>query len=146
MAKPVKADDFRDDQTGDTGEPPEKKGRRAKLASQGGIDPDAVKNFSDRLTQLHDDLEETAGAIKADIKEVYEEAREAGIKPKLLRMAFKAARDTKKRNAKIDKMDADEKIELELIERALGDFADTPLGQAATGKAGAEIGATAGTA
>lgn len=156
MAKKVTADDFRDDQTGESGEPAAgKNGSKAKPGRVGGVDPDKVKAFANRLESLHDELEETSGVLRKDIKDVYDEAREAGIQPKLLRMVFKSQRDAAKLAAKVEKLDGDEKAELEAIKLALGDFGDTPLGEAAQASASqasaarpkaAEIGAPAGTA
>lgn len=156
MAKKVTADDFRDDQTGESGAPAAgKNGRKAKPGRVGGVDADKVKAFASRLESLHDELEETSGVLRKDIKDLYDEARESGIQPKLLRMVFKSQRDAKKLAAKIEKLDGDEKAELEAIKLALGDFGDTPLGEAAQASASqasaarpkpAEIGAHAGTA
>ena len=69
-------------------------------------------------------LEEERKALQADIKDIYTEAKSAGFDTKVLRMVI-ASR----------KKDQDEwEAQLALLEtymRALGQLADTPLGQAA---------------
>jgi uncharacterized protein (UPF0335 family) len=69
-------------------------------------------------------LEEERKALQADIKDIYTEAKSAGFDTKVLRMLI-ASR----------KKDQDEWEEqqalLETYMRALGQLADTPLGQAA---------------
>ena len=81
------------------------------------------KPFFDRLVALYKDME----ALREDIKVVCVEAREADIRIMPLKLAVKRHLETEKeRNARLEKEE-----EAERILRALGEFADTPLGQAA---------------
>lgn len=69
-------------------------------------------------------LEEERKALQADIKDIYTEAKSAGFDTKVLRMVI-ATR--KKDQAEWEEQQA----LLETYMRALGQLADTPLGQAA---------------
>jgi uncharacterized protein (UPF0335 family) len=69
-------------------------------------------------------LEEERKALQADIKDIYTEAKSAGFDTKVLRMVI-ASR--KKDQAEWEEQQA----LLETYMRALGQLADTPLGQAA---------------
>lgn len=140
------ADDFRDDVTGDTGGPsggdgdaaeaeakPKRRGRRkVAFAKTNGYDPEKLKSYVDRLDRLNDELEEQSGALRKDMKEVYEEAADqAGIPTKLLKLVYRQHRFELKRQKKIAELESDERQNLEQLEAALGSFKDTPLGEAA---------------
>lgn len=71
-------------------------------------------------------LEEERKLLQADIKDIYTEAKSAGFDVKVLRMLI-ASR--KKDQAEWEEQQA----MLETYMRALGQLADTPLGQAAMG-------------
>ncbi len=81
------------------------------------------KPFFDRLVALNKHLE----AIREDIKEVCIEAREAEIRIQPLKLAVKRYLETEiERTAREEK-----EAEAERILRALGEFVNTPLGEAA---------------
>lgn len=73
---------------------------------------------------------ERCNATRDDIKEIYVEAKEAGIPPKELKQAIKARDLNRKIEALRDK--SKDKDTYDQIRFALGDLADTPLGEAAT--------------
>ena len=69
-------------------------------------------------------LEEERKALQSDIKDIYTEAKSAGFDTKVLRMVIA--------NRKKDQAEWEEQQALlETYMRALGQLADTPLGQAA---------------
>ena len=69
-------------------------------------------------------LEEERKLLQADIKDIYTEAKSAGFDTKVLRMVIA--------NRKKDQAEWEEQQALlETYMRALGQLADTPLGQAA---------------
>ena len=134
---------FQDDQTGDRGgdgdggEAPKKRGRKKTFARTNGFDPAVIGGYCERLHNLHNELEETSGTLRKDIGEIYEEAAKIGVSKKILKLVFGKERADIKREKKIDALESDEKVSLEQMEAALGAFRDTPLGEAAMGRAGA---------
>ena len=69
-------------------------------------------------------LEDERKLLQADIKDIYTEAKSAGFDTKVLRMVIA---NRKKDQAELEEQQA----LLETYMRALGQLADTPLGQAA---------------
>jgi uncharacterized protein (UPF0335 family) len=69
-------------------------------------------------------LEEERKALQADIKDIYTEAKSAGFDTKVLRMLIASRKKDQ------DEWEAQQAL-LETYMRALGQLADTPLGQAA---------------
>ena len=90
----------------------------------GGVAAERLRSFVERIERL----EEEKRALGADIREVYAEAKSTGFDTKVMRQLI-ALR-------KMDEADRREREELLTLYRAaLGDLADTPLGQAAMEKA-----------
>lgn len=108
------------------------------LASTNG-----VKEYVARIERLHGDLRSQQGeymrecrTIRADMKTIYDEAKAAGIPKKELKAVVKA-RDLERRAAGIrEDLEGDEQDTFDRIRLALGDLADTPLGQAALDQVG----------
>jgi uncharacterized protein (UPF0335 family) len=75
-------------------------------------------------------------AIRESIGDVYEAAKDAGLDRKALKHEIKARERDRKSVEEFENLEADQRDQVELIRDALGDFAGTPLGQAAM--AGAE--------
>lgn len=83
-----------------------------------------LKDYVDRVVRLHEERDQ----LNADIKEVYEEAKEAGYVPARLREVVREYRlDEETRN--------DRYTVLAAYRRALGMLADLPLGEAAMERA-----------
>lgn len=82
-----------------------------------------VRAFVDRIVRLEEEKKELA----ASIKEVYEETRSAGYEPKAIKIAVKREMETPEKRAAREAVEA----EAELILAALGEFASSPLGEAA---------------
>jgi uncharacterized protein (UPF0335 family) len=81
------------------------------------------KEYFDRAKALEDERAVLAG----DLAEVYGEAKDEGHDVKILRLAVKRAREgDKKRRARLSAEAAAEDLLM-----ALGEFAHTPLGEAA---------------
>lgn len=96
-----------------------------------GFDPEQSKNFRDRIINLHTELESESGRIRSEIKDVYGEAKEAGIPKALMKAAIKRIRG-RTRDEKEDKdLESDYPGLLDKLMQALGEFAETPLGRAA---------------
>ena len=94
----------------------------AKSDGGGGgmVNAGALKSYVERVTKLLEERDE----LTADIKQVYDEAKEAGFVTKILRQIVREARlDSQERN--------DHYAILDAYRVALGLLADTPLGEAA---------------
>jgi uncharacterized protein (UPF0335 family) len=105
-----------------------------------GYDPDEVKSFVSRVENLYGDLDKEKSAymldckqIRGAMKEVYDEAKEAGIPKKELKAVIKARALERKAEAARDDLEAESQDTFDMIRHALGDLADLPLGQAALG-------------
>lgn len=105
-----------------------------------GFDPDKLQNYLERIESLHADIAtEMATALNAcrqihgDIKQVYQEAKdEAGVPKKALKKVVKARALERKAAECREELEGDDQDSYDLIRHALGELADTPLGQAAT--------------
>lgn len=91
-----------------------------------GINHDVAAERLISIVERIEKLEEERKLLQADIKDIYTEAKSAGFDVKVLRMLI-ASR--KKDQAEWEAQQA----MLETYMRALGQLADTPLGQAAMG-------------
>jgi uncharacterized protein (UPF0335 family) len=99
-----------------------------------GFDPKDVQKFVGSIMgclahigELHASIAGDVASLRADIKDSYEKAKDAGIPIK----ALKAAVKVKRIEAAMEQDVADD---YDQIRHALGDLADTPLGRAATGE------------
>lgn len=92
--------------------------------SDKSISAQRLQSFVSRIERL----EEEKKALGADIREVYSEAKSVGFDVKIIRQVVK-----------LRKMDASDRQEqqalLEMYLDALGDLAETPLGQSAISRA-----------
>lgn len=78
-----------------------------------------IASFVSRIKSLSDEKK----GLQADIAEVFKEAKEAGLSPKIIRLVLKRSEMTEQ--------DIREEARLiEEYEAAVGDLATTPLGQA----------------
>lgn len=92
----------------------------------GGIAGEQLRQY----VELIERLEEEKAAIAGDIKEVFAEAKAAGFDTKVMRAAIK--------HRKADPATRDEQAALLAVYlQALGDYASTPLGQAAVDRVAA---------
>jgi uncharacterized protein (UPF0335 family) len=111
-------------------------------AKTNGYDAEKTQNYVARLEALHADIASRMAearndckAIHADIKEVYQEAKdEIGIPKKALRSVIRVRLWEYKTDRIREELDPDTQNDHDLIRHALGDLADTPLGQVALGK------------
>jgi uncharacterized protein (UPF0335 family) len=92
--------------------------------SGGMIDGDALKRYVSRAIRLLDEqdeaFEEHIKPLKEDLNEVYKEAKSAGFVRAHLRKIVQEQR-----------MNPEERNAIEALRHALGEFAETPLGEAA---------------
>jgi uncharacterized protein (UPF0335 family) len=111
-------------------------------AGHNQITAQSAKQYVDRIERLYDDLASEKGeymrkakTIREDIALVLDDAKTAGIPKKELKAVIKT-RDLERRAQAIrDDLEADSQETFDQIRVALGDLADTPLGEAALDRA-----------
>jgi uncharacterized protein (UPF0335 family) len=81
----------------------------------------------DEIGALHAGIAGDVASLRVDIKDTYDKAKDVGIPIKALKAAIKVKRLE-------EAMDQDVSEDYDQIRHALGDLADTPLGQAAMGE------------
>ncbi|MEE8222706.1 MAG: DUF2312 domain-containing protein [Alphaproteobacteria bacterium] len=86
----------------------------------GGTSKDILKSYIDRVERLDGEK----AALAADIREVYAEAKKAGLNTRAMRQIVR------ERRAEPD-IQAEHLAAMEQMRRDLGMYAETPLGQAA---------------
>lgn len=124
--------------------------RRAKAADGGeatgtealrgnGFDSEIVSNLVDRILSLHADLGAAridymneCKPIHHDINAVLDEGRDKGVPRKAIKAAVKKRILERKIENIRDDLEGDDLDNYDLVLKALGDLADTPLGRAAT--------------
>lgn len=113
--------------------------RAAKAGNSGHGDPEKLKGFvteiedaNARLLTLRSEYMNKCKGPRSDIKAIYGAAKDAGVPRASLRAVVKA-RDLERRaeRQRDDLGDLDLQAKYDAIRHALGDLADTPLGQAA---------------
>jgi hypothetical protein len=104
------------------------------------VEPDKIQsfvyeyeNFDAKLLELRMDYMAKCKTIRADQKLIVDDAKDAGIPKQSFKAVLRArALEAKAKKARDDLGDIDLQDKYDLIRHALGDLADTPLGQAAT--------------
>lgn len=89
----------------------------------GGIAAERLRSIVDRIERL----EEERKALGADIRDIYAEAKSAGFDVKALRCVVKNRRQEEAAREEFETLVA-------IYERALGQLASTPLGDAAVAR------------
>jgi hypothetical protein len=107
-----------------------------------GVDGAALERFLTAIDKLDDELMSLKGEYMANcrgprqrIKDILAQARESDINMVAFRELLHAHRDDRKRQARIEALEADDRDAYEILEEALGEFGDTELGQAALSRA-----------
>ena len=121
---------------------PRRKKTTEAQAPAAGHNRTAPVIYVERAERLHDQiLKERAEcmvackALRADINEVLQEAEGAGIARRSLKAVLKARALEAKADAVREDLEPEFRDSYDNIRVALGDFADTPLGQAALASA-----------
>jgi uncharacterized protein (UPF0335 family) len=97
----------------------------SEMGHNSGVSGQRLALFIRRIERL----EEEKKNISTDIKEVYSEAASSGFDPKIMRQVVK-----KRKLAKAARQEQEELLRIYMD--ALGDLADTPLGQSAVERFG----------
>jgi uncharacterized protein (UPF0335 family) len=95
-----------------------------------------VENVLDQLNTLKRKYMAECKGLRADIKQIYDDAKDADVPVRALKGLVKYRQLEKKQAAIADTIAEDEVDEYQMLKEALGDFGDTELGQAALDLAG----------
>jgi uncharacterized protein (UPF0335 family) len=100
------------------------------------------KSFVERIENLHRQKEELHSAymleckdLSLDEQQVYKDAKGEGIPKKALKSVIRDRSLRRKLEAIREGLDAADQDSFDMIKHALGDLAETPLGEAALGRA-----------
>jgi Arc/MetJ-type ribon-helix-helix transcriptional regulator len=111
-------------------------------AATNGFDREKLQDIVGRIEQCFADLLSERGAymnrcrgIREGITAAYDDAKAQGIPKKELRALVKTRELERKIAAQFAELEADEQQNYQMIQEALGDFADSPLGAAAVERA-----------
>ena len=96
---------------------------------------DEIKLNDDKLLELKIDYMQRCKEPRAQIREIMAVAKEAGVNMKALRTKIAGVRADNAHERRIAKLEADDLADFEEIERVLGDYGSTPLGEAALKRA-----------
>lgn len=107
-------------------------------AVSNGFNPEKTKDFVDRIESVIDDIASATDehmahckSLRGDIASIYDEAKDAGIPKKELKAVVKTRALAKKLESIRDALEGESQDTYDMIRHAIGDLADTPLGQAA---------------
>jgi uncharacterized protein (UPF0335 family) len=107
-----------------------------------GFDGEALKGYLDEiavadneLLSLKSDYMLKCKGPRAQIREIMAAAKEAGVNMKALREVVADDRVRRRREQRIEALEADDAADYEAMCEALGDYGTTPLGQAALKRA-----------
>lgn len=108
----------------------------------GAVDPKKVKSYVDRIEAIKEAIASEKGEFMAsckqhneDIADILEEAKSNGLPKKALRSVVKTRELEAKLEAIRDELDEDLQDTYDNIRHAIGDLAETPLGEAALRRA-----------
>lgn len=101
-----------------------------------------IQSFLDQIGKLDDELLSLRGEYMAAckgprgrIKDVLAQVREADINGPAFRELLTQHRDERRRQARVEALEADDRDAYDTLLDALGEFGDTPLGKAALDRA-----------
>lgn len=110
----------------------------------GSFEPKKAKSFIERIEAINQEIASEQGefmsrckALKEDIALILEEAKSAGIAKKPLRAVLKTRELELKLEAQRDDLEDEQQDTYDAIRHAIGDLAETPLGEAALSRAAA---------
>lgn len=118
----------------------------APRAGHNGFDPAKAEAFIKRVERIEADIGKeksdymnTCKALREDIKNVLNEAKDAGLPKAAMKAVLKARTLERKLEEAREDLDPDMQDTYDNIRLALGDLAELPLGQAAMSKSMDEL-------
>jgi uncharacterized protein (UPF0335 family) len=110
-----------------------------------GFDTEKTKSFVNRVEEIEREIDSERGsfmakckALRDDINDVLEEAKEAGLPRKALRKVLQSRKLERKVEAIREDLESEDQDSFDLIRLALGDLGDLPLGQTVLDKKAAK--------
>ena len=110
----------------------------AKPGASNGYDFNKIDAFLDRMENIEDECASIMGSamqqcksLRDDQKDIKEEAKQAGIRPKVFSKLWQARKALKKSEADINDLDGDDREQIEeILRHANSDksFGNTPMG------------------
>jgi hypothetical protein len=107
-----------------------------------GYDANALNGFLAQIAEVDDELMSLKGeymaackAPRQKIKSILAEVREGGVNLTAFREILTRHRDARRAERRIADLEADDLDAYSMMEQALGEFGNTPLGQAALDRA-----------
>lgn len=108
------------------------------VSGSNSFKPAELKEFIRRIESVDQEIASETGTfmaavkgLKADIKEIYVEAKDRGIPLKALKAEIKLRKLDRDKAKVVAGLEEDDRESLEDIQEKLGDLASTPLGSAA---------------
>jgi uncharacterized protein (UPF0335 family) len=92
---------------------------------------DEISRCDDRLDGLKSEYMNDCKPIRGEIKEIMLSAKEAGLNMEAFRAILRKHRADRRHDKHLQALDLADLSDYKSMEEALGDFIDTPLGQAA---------------
>ena len=103
-----------------------------------GVNPETIQSYVARIENLHGEIGKTKSemmnackVLHTDIKQVYIEAKKEGLNKKSLKALIKERGLLRQAAECSENLEPDEADMFTMMKDALGNFGDTPLGQAA---------------
>jgi uncharacterized protein (UPF0335 family) len=116
--------------------------KKAAAAGGNGFDPNKVREYVNQIEGHLSDLLSEQGAymarcrgIRESITGVYDDAKASGIPRQELKVLIKTRELERKAIQLREDMEADQQGTFDMLRDALGDYANTPLGEAALSRA-----------
>jgi hypothetical protein len=96
---------------------------------------DEIDKQDDKLLQYASEHMERCKGPRGKIKEVMQQAKDDGLNMAAFRLSVRKHRGARKINDKLMQLEADDAADFEEMQKALGEFGETELGQAALKRA-----------
>jgi len=114
----------------------------AEHSASNGYDRDELNGYLAEVAEQDDELDSLRGQYMASckgprgkIKEILARAKESGLNMIAFRELLAKRRDERKQERRVADLEMDDRNAYDLMLDALGEFGDTPLGQAALDRA-----------
>lgn len=118
-------------------------GRNRATPQEAASFVDKFEELEDQIGTLRSDFMNKCKAVREQQKELLDDAKSQGIAKKVVKIIAEARRLEQKAKAKLDDLEDDDRALAVDIRKALGDYADLPLGAAAVEREGSQDPTTA---
>jgi len=98
-----------------------------------------IDRCDDQLDTLRAEYMNDCKPVRGEIADICASAKESGLNMKSFRAILRKHRADRRHDKHLGKLDLADLSDYKSMEEALGDFIDTPLGQAAAARAAVEV-------